>query len=57
MASAQSVSIDIKIGGGLASLGGSDWRRDALDWLGGDNEIRLGFPIGMFFNCNYSAVS
>lgn len=52
-ASAQSVSIGAKIGGGLAFFGGSDWL-DALDWIGGDNEIRGGFTIGMFFNFKIS---
>lgn len=49
MASAQSVSIGAKIGGGLAFFGGSDWR-DALDWIGGDNEVQVGFTAGLFLN-------
>ncbi|MBA7537724.1 hypothetical protein ES705_29993 [subsurface metagenome] len=49
MTSAQSASIGAKIGGGLASFGGSDWE-NALDWIGGDNKVRLGFTIGMFLN-------
>ncbi len=49
VASAQSVSIGAKIGGGPAFFGGSDWK-DALDWLGGDNEVRGGFTAGAFLN-------
>ena len=48
-ASAQSVSIGAKAGGGLAFFGGSDWR-DALDWMGGENKTRAGFTIGTFLN-------
>lgn len=47
IASAQSVSIGAKIGGGLAFFGGSDWK-DALDWMGGENKVRSGFTIGVF---------
>lgn len=53
VASAQSVSIGAKIGGGLMFFSGSDWK-NALDRLGCDNKIRLGFTVGTFLNFKIS---
>ncbi|HUV09000.1 MAG TPA: porin family protein [Spirochaetia bacterium] len=48
-ASAQSVGIGAKIGGGPAFLSGSD-HRDFLDLMNGYNEVRFGFTAGAFLN-------